>query len=161
MSYSSGTLIFPRLLHRFPHPFCILSSVVFVEVGCLDVGWRARVWIVQETLNTRQDSRHIVCRTPPVLQDIQAEFACGVYVGVEHVADKLDRGWFIGVLFLEMHHEPEGAVFEGCICWADDDCVPSHDIVCYRRCGDSSWRIRLHTLEISHQTATGGSRHGG
>lgn len=77
-----------------------------------------------EPLDTRQDSRHIICRTPPVLKNIQAQFASGVYVGVEHVADEFDSGRFVRVLLFEVHNESECAVFEGSICWADDDCVP-------------------------------------
>jgi hypothetical protein len=78
-------------------------------------------------LDARQDSCHIVRRAPPVLQNIQAKLASGVYVGVEHVADELDCGWLIWVLLFEVHDESECSVFEGSICWADDDCVPVED----------------------------------
>lgn len=43
---------------------------------------------------------------------------------MEHLADKLDARGLIGVGFLEMHNKAEGPVFEGCVCWADDDSVP-------------------------------------
>jgi hypothetical protein len=43
---------------------------------------------------------------------------------MEHLADEFDCGWFIRVLFLEMHNKPEGSIFEGRICWSDDDGVP-------------------------------------
>lgn len=40
-------LIFPALLHRFPNTLRVLLSVIFVQVGCLDVGGGARVRIVE------------------------------------------------------------------------------------------------------------------
>ena len=66
-------------------------------------------------LHTRQDRRHIVCRTPSVLQDIQTQLSCTIDVRVEHLADELDSGRFVGVLFFEVHDESECAVFEGCV----------------------------------------------
>jgi hypothetical protein len=41
----------------------------------------------------------------------------------------------------------EGLAFESLLV-PSRDFLPSHDIVCYRRCGNPSWRIRLHTLCI-------------
>lgn len=43
---------------------------------------------------------------------------------MEHLADKFDAGWLVGVLFFELHDESESAVLEWCICRADDDSVP-------------------------------------
>lgn len=76
-------------------------------------------------LNTRQDRRDVVCRAPPVLQDVQAELPGGVHVRVEHLADELDLRRFVGVLFLELEDELEGAVFEGGVPRSDDDGVPT------------------------------------
>ena len=64
-------------------------------------------------LNRRQYGRHIVSRTPAILQYIQAQLAGTVDIGVEHLANELDAGRLVGVLFFEVHHEAEGAVFEG------------------------------------------------
>jgi hypothetical protein len=78
-------------------------------------------------LNTRQDGRNIISRTPPILQYVQTQLARPVNIRVEHLADKLDARRFVGVCFLEVHDEAESAVFEGSVCGADYDCVP---IVC-------------------------------
>ena len=43
---------------------------------------------------------------------------------MEHLADKLDAGWLVRVLFLELHDESESAILERRICRPDDDCVP-------------------------------------
>ncbi len=43
---------------------------------------------------------------------------------MEHLADELDAWWSIRVLLLEMHHEPERAIFKGSVCRADNDSVP-------------------------------------
>jgi hypothetical protein len=63
----------------------------------------ARVWVrvVQKTLDTRQDCRYIIRRTPAVLQDIEAELAVGVDVRVEHLAEELDDGRFVRVRLVE------------------------------------------------------------
>lgn len=79
---------------------------------------------INAPLDTRQDSRDIVRRAPSILQYIEAEFAGAVDVWVEHLGDEFDAGGFVGVLFFEVHDEAEGAVFEGGVCWADDDGVP-------------------------------------
>lgn len=125
-------LIFPALLHRLSDALDVLSSVVLVEVGRFDVGRRGRVWIVQETLYAGQDGGHIVRRTPSILENVETKLARAVDVWVEHLADELDARWPVRVLLLELHHQPEGAVFEGSVCWADDHGIPRHDIIRYR-----------------------------
>jgi hypothetical protein len=44
---------------------------------------------------------------------------------VEHVTDELDTRRLIRVCFLKVHDEAERAVFEGCVCRADDDRIPA------------------------------------
>lgn len=75
-------------------------------------------------LNRRKYSSHIIRRTPPILQDIQTQLSRTVDIRMKHLANKLHSWRFVGVLLFEVHYEAEGAVFEGCIGWADDDCVP-------------------------------------
>lgn len=131
LSPPSCSSVFPALLYRFLDPLCVFLAVVLVEVRSLDVGRRGGIGIIQETarilaepklsqphnlihnpifllyislpLNTRQDRRNIIRRTPPVLQDIQAQLPSGVDIGMEHLADELDRGWLVWVLLLELH----------------------------------------------------------
>lgn len=75
-------------------------------------------------LDAGQNSSNVVCRTPSILQNVQAQLAGGVYVGVEHLADKLDLGRLVGVLLFELHDESECAIFKRCIRRADDYGVP-------------------------------------
>lgn len=75
-------------------------------------------------LNTGQDGCHVVRGRPPVLQNVQTQLAGPVYVGMEHLANKLDARRLVWVCLLEMHYKTEGPVFERCVCWADDNCVP-------------------------------------
>ena len=156
-------------------------------------------------LNTCQYCSHIVCWRPSVLQDIQAKLPRRIHIWMKHLADELDRRRFIGVLFLEMHNESEGSVFEGSVGRSDNNGVPlgkrsaslnqdillpglknslpSHNIVCDRRCRYTSRWIRLHALDIlsvfnfmivcsdeaavatnlkvAHQTTPSSSRHDG
>lgn len=75
-------------------------------------------------LDACQDGSNIVCRTPSVLQNVQAQLAGGVYVGVEHLADELDLGRLIGVLLFKLHDESECAIFKRRIRWAYDYGIP-------------------------------------
>ena len=75
-------------------------------------------------MNTRQDCCDIIRWTPSILQDVEAQLAGGVNVGVEHLADELDSRRLVRILLLEMHHESKGAVLEWGIGRADDDSVP-------------------------------------
>jgi hypothetical protein len=110
-------------------------------------------------LDTGQDGGDVVSRTPSVLKNVQAELSGGVNVGVKHLADELDLRRLVWVLFLELHHQSKGAVFEWGVSGADNHGVPGHDIVWYRRCRNTSWGIGLHALEVSHETAASGGRH--
>lgn len=113
--------IIPALLYRLPNALCVLSSIILVQVGCLDVRGRARVWVVEQTasfplalhpehrrfsalpLDACQDCRNIVGWTPAVLEDIQAQLACSIDVGMEHLTNKLDSWWLVRVLLLKVH----------------------------------------------------------
>ena len=132
-SSSCKPSVFPALLDGFPNSLGVFLAVVFVEIRCLDVGWRARVRVVQKTvgpvryqasslmtgvsvilpLDAGQNSCDVVRRTPSVLQDIEAQLARRIDIGVEHLADELDGGRLVGVLLLEVHHKSEGSIFEG------------------------------------------------
>ena len=74
---------------------------------------------MQQTLNRRQDRGDIVRRGPPVLENVEAELAVGVHVGVEHAREELDGRGFVGVGFVKGEDEFEGAVFEGGVGCAD------------------------------------------
>ena len=54
-------------------------------------------------LDACQDRSHIICRTPPVLQDIQAQFAGAVDIRMKHLADEFDPWWFVWILLFEVH----------------------------------------------------------
>lgn len=75
-------------------------------------------------MDARENGGDVVCRTPSILQDIQAELAGGIDVGVEHLADKLDLRRLVWVLLFELHNESEGAIFKRSVCRAYDDGVP-------------------------------------
>lgn len=76
-------------------------------------------------LNTGQDGRHVIGWAPTILQNVEAKLACSIYVRVKHLADKLDTRWLIRILFLEVHHQTECAIFEGSIGGTNDDGIPA------------------------------------
>ena len=67
---------------------------------------------MQQTLDRRQNRGDVVRRRPPVLKDVETEFAIGVHVRVEHAREELDRWWLVGVGFVEREQEFERAVFK-------------------------------------------------
>lgn len=111
----------------------------------LELGLNGRRWR-NLPLNTRENSCYVVCRAPSVLQDIQAKLSRGINVRVEHLADELDCWRLVGVLLLELHHQSKCSIFERCVCRTNNDGVPCHDIIGYRRGRHASGRIGLHTL---------------
>jgi hypothetical protein len=62
---------------------------------------------------------------------------------MKHLADKLDSRRLIGILFLKMHDQPEGAVLEGGVRGADDDSIPVA-----RRLSVLIWEAGLNTKRV-------------
>ena len=78
---------------------------------------------------------------------------------MEHLGEELDDRRLVGILLAELHGELEGAVLEGGVVRPEDDGVPHHDVVLARSAGDAGRRVFLQTLEIAHETSSGGGRH--
>lgn len=95
-------LVLPALLHRLPDLFLVLLPILFEQICGLDVRRRAGIRVIQQTLDTRQDRRDIVRRTPSILEDVKAELACGVDVWMEHGADESDLWRFVGIVWAEV-----------------------------------------------------------
>ena len=80
---------------------------------------------VYAPLDTGQDGGDIVGGAPSILEDIETELAGGIDVGMEHLADEFHGRWLVRILFLEMHHEPEGSILERRVGGANNDRVPA------------------------------------
>ncbi len=104
--------------------------------------------------------QHELVPNSPVLQDVEADSAVGVDVGVKHLGEELDDGRLVGVLLAELHGELEGPVLEGGVVRAEDDGVPQHDVVLARGARHPRGGVLLQALEVAHQSAAGGGRHG-
>lgn len=75
-------------------------------------------------LDTSEDGGHIVCRAPSVLENVKAQLASTVNVGVEHLADEFDTWRLVRILLLEVHHQAEGSILEGSVGRANNDGIP-------------------------------------
>lgn len=75
-------------------------------------------------LDTRQDSSHIVCGAPAVLENIETKLAGSIDIGMEHLADELDSRGLVGILFLKVHYQAECTILEGSVGGADNDGIP-------------------------------------
>lgn len=80
-------------------------------------------------LNTCQNSRNIVCRTPPVLQNIQTQLSSCINIRMKHLANELDGGGLVWILFLEGHDKSKSSIFKGSVCRTDNDGVPNSFII--------------------------------
>lgn len=118
----SGSLCIDSMLQRSQATMCWGRSA---DCGLLVACPPSRSTHIAIPLDTRQDCCNIVRGRPPVLQNIQAQLACAIYVRVEHLADKLHARWLVRVGFFEMHDEAEGAIFERCVSRAYNYCVPA------------------------------------
>lgn len=112
-------------------------------------------------LNTGQDGRHVISWAPTILQNIEAKLACSIYVRVKHLTYKLDTGWLIRILLLEVHHQTECAIFEGSIGGTNNDGIPANFVVSplqihYKNGGLSNQVITLSATGDA-ETPAGGS----
>lgn len=122
-------------------------------------------------MDTGENGGDIICWTPPILKNIEAQFTGTIDIGVEHLADEFDARGLVRVLLLEVHHQTEGPIFKRSVGRADDDGipndlsapglqlalhlhVPSHNIVGNRRRRDTGRRISLHALKSSGDTVS-------
>jgi hypothetical protein len=96
-------------------------------------------------LDTRQDSSHIVCGAPAVLENIETKLAGPVDVRVEHLADKLDTRGLVGVLFLEVHHQAECTILKGSIGGTNNDGIPVTSLANRTDDTDSQGGLSAHT----------------
>ena len=108
-SSSSRVPLDPRPLHHLLHAPVVLPPVGAVQPRGLGVGRRVRVGIAQQRLHRRQHGRDVVDRRPRLLQDVKADAAVGVDVGVVHLGDELDQRRAVGVLLGELERELEGS----------------------------------------------------
>jgi len=104
-------------------------------------------------LDRSQNGRDVVSGTPLILQNVQANAAIGVNIGMEHFGDELDNGSFVGVFLSEPERESERAIFEGGVVRSKNDGVPLHQIPIGGRTGNARWRINLQFLEIADEAA--------
>ena len=65
-----------------------------------------------QRLDAGEDGGHVVGGAPPVLQDVEADAAVSVDVGVEHLRRELHHRRLVRVLLAELQCQLEGAVLE-------------------------------------------------
>jgi hypothetical protein len=102
---------------QFPIPF---SSPNLTEYSL--------VRLAQQTLQTQQHSANVVDRTPLVLQDIQADPAREVDVGVVDGCLEQHRGRRVWVVVGELHGQLEDQAGVRCIGRTVDSCGPERDV---------------------------------
>lgn len=96
------------------------------------------VRFTQETLQAKKHALDIVDGTPLVLEDVEADTAREVEVGVVDWGLEEDGRGRVGVVIRESEGELEGEAFIGCLGRAYDCCCPREEVaVCVREGGDA------------------------
>eukprot|EP00563_Minutocellus_polymorphus_P021434 CAMPEP_0197721714 /NCGR_PEP_ID=MMETSP1434-20131217/4679_1 /TAXON_ID=265543 /ORGANISM="Minutocellus polymorphus, Strain CCMP3303" /LENGTH=142 /DNA_ID=CAMNT_0043306771 /DNA_START=306 /DNA_END=731 /DNA_ORIENTATION=- len=88
----------PSSAPQSPYPPVVLPPVLVVEAAGLGVGGTGGVGIAQQALDAGQNGRDVVDRAPLVLEDVEADLAVVVDVGVEHFGEEADVRGLVGVV---------------------------------------------------------------
>lgn len=106
-------------------------------------------------LNTRQDRGDIVCRTPPILQNVQAQLPRRIHIRMKHLRYELDSWRFVRIRFFELHYQSERAVFKGSVGGSHYNSIPAENLMIsfYLQL----WRMVLKmTVMRDHEMGSGG-----
>ncbi len=104
----------PGLLDDLLHLLVVLAAVLLEQARRLGVGWGVGVGIAKQGLYRRQHGGDVVDGAPVALQDVEADAAVVVHVGVEQFGDELHERGLVRVVLAEVEHELEGAALPGC-----------------------------------------------
>lgn len=111
-----------------------------------DVSGCILVRFTQQTLQAEQDTRYVVDGTPLVLEDVEADAAGEVDVGVVNRSLEEDCWGRVGVVVGECKGEFESEALVGSLGRTGDGCCPREEVpVCVREGGDAG-RGREHEL---------------
>mmetsp|Transcript_16787 Transcript_16787/g.63884 ORF Transcript_16787/g.63884 Transcript_16787/m.63884 type:complete len:228 (+) Transcript_16787:481-1164(+) len=152
-------IVHPRLLYYFPHATHILSAVLLVQPGGLGVCGGAGVWVTEQRLDRREDRTDIVDWGPLILQNVQADQAIVVDVGVEHLREEPHGGRLVGILLRELHRQLESATFPWRFLWAEDEGLPQQDVLIGGAPRDALGRIRLQSPKVAQQAPPSRATH--
>jgi len=99
---------------------------------CLLVG------LTQQALQAQQNTRNVVNGAPLVLEDVEADAAGKVDVGVVDWSLEEDSWGRVGVVIGECEGELQCEAFIGCLGRTSDGCRPREEVaVCVREGGDA------------------------
>ena len=114
------------LARPFSRSGLVLGSVSFVELSNFGDERIIRIWVSQQRAHRQQHLRDCQRRAPLVLQNVQADVAVGVDVGMVDAAVGCegDFGWFEGVIRGESDAEEEDAASVRAIRRSHDGSLP-------------------------------------
>eukprot|EP00658_Telonema_sp_P-2_P055881 TRINITY_DN44406_c0_g1_i1.p1 TRINITY_DN44406_c0_g1~~TRINITY_DN44406_c0_g1_i1.p1 ORF type:complete len:179 (+),score=23.27 TRINITY_DN44406_c0_g1_i1:71-538(+) len=102
----------------------VQRSIEFVQLRDLGIKRVIRVRIVQKRADGEQNLRYRERGTPLIFEDIQADRAVRVDVGMEDPGDELDLWWLKRIVRWEVHSQGEHAPCERAFCWSKDVGIP-------------------------------------
>mmetsp|Transcript_16786 Transcript_16786/g.63876 ORF Transcript_16786/g.63876 Transcript_16786/m.63876 type:complete len:279 (+) Transcript_16786:481-1317(+) len=93
------------------------------------------------------------------LQNVQADQAIVVDVGVEHLREEPHGGRLVGILLRELHRQLESATFPWRFLWAEDEGLPQQDVLIGGAPRDALGRIRLQSPKVAQQAPPSRATH--
>lgn len=98
----------------------------------------------EQTLQAQQHGLHVVDGAPLVLEDVEADAAAKIDVGMVYGCLEEDCGSRVGIVWWEGERELERQARVRCLCWADDSGGPVHQVAIGIGEGGDAGRGRHH-----------------
>jgi len=80
----------------------LVGNLVGPEFSCMSVEWTVIVGFTKQRLDREEDGANLVESRPLLLENVQADVAVIVYVGMEAGGGELDAGGLVGVACWEL-----------------------------------------------------------
>lgn len=114
----------------------LVFLLVFPELGRLDIQGAGHIGLSKQRLQTQQDSSYIIRGSPLLLQDIQADIAMVIDVGVETGSRESDVGRSVGIVAGKVQLELVGEALVDGPDWTVDGADPVEDVFVAGEGGD-------------------------
>ena len=120
------------------HLLLVLLCIILMQLRSLTIQRTRIVWLPQQTLQAQQHALDVVDGAPLVLEDVKADAAAEVNVGVVDGGLEEDCWWRVGVVGGEGEGELEREAGVGCFGRTADGGGPVHEVaVGVREGGDA------------------------
>lgn len=144
-------LMLPTPFDDLPNTAVIFSCIFLIHFGSFHVGRRIWIRVREQGLNRGQDRRNAERRRPTLVQNVKANFAVEIDVGMKDGCGKLHQWRLVGIFFRERHGQSKNASLPRSILRSSDDTYPLTQIAFVGCSAHALGRLRLQRHKIAHQ----------